>query len=180
MPIHSMLSSLLEPIVSVIGAVPVVGAPVAGILQSVTGTPSPESEVAILGGGQGLLGQLSDIATGALSIPGDILGLTRPGTAVDVTGFSGGNGRFATRTTVETLDVTTGQIVKLKRMPGSPHMMNSEISAAKKVFRATAKLHNRMPRRVVRESQMQQLTKAAVQKAITNTQSGDCCPPAKC
>jgi len=55
-------------------------------------------------------------------------------------------------------------------MPGSPHLMNSEVSAAKRVFRRTRKLNARLPRRPVKESKMKQLTDAAIDGAIRNVQ----------
>jgi len=92
---------------------------------------------------------------------------------VKTTGFSGGNGRFMTRTTVETMDTMTGKIVRTKTIPGSPHLMNSEVSAAKRVFRRTRKLNARLPRRTVKESKMKQLTDAAVDATIRNVQCDD-------
>jgi len=178
MPAHSLIGSLLDPVLGLVSSVPIAGPIVAGAVGSVTGSAGPEGEVGILGGEGSIIDQISGVARSVIDIPASVLNLKGSG-AVDITGFSGGNGRHATRTTVETLDVVTGQIVKIKRMPGSPHLMNNDISAAKKVFRATAKLHARMPRRTVKESEVEKLKKAAVQKAIRITQ-GDSCLPAKC
>jgi len=116
------------------------------------------------------------ILTAGLDIVSSILpaitGATGTG-VVKTTGFSGGNGRFKTRTTVETMDTMTGKIVRSKTMPGSPHLMNSEVSAAKRVFRRTRKLNARLPRRTVKESKMKQLTDAAVDATIRNVQCDD-------
>jgi len=98
------------------------------------------------------------------------------GAAINLTGFSGGNGRTANRTIVETLDLAKQTIVARRFLPGTPYLMNSEITAAKKVFRQTAKLHGRMPRRTVRESETTKLKNAAVQAAIANVT----CPPPPC
>jgi len=117
------------------------------------------------------------ILTAGLDIVSSILpSLTGAGAGTGVvktTGFSGGNGRFKTRTTVETMDTMTGKIVRSKTMPGSPHLMNSEVSAAKRVFRRTRKLNARLPRRTVKESKMKQLTDAAVDATIRNVQCDD-------
>lgn len=92
---------------------------------------------------------------------------------VDTTGFGGGNGKESTRTIVETMDLRTGKIVRRKILAGSPHLMNKDIAAARKVFRATSKLHARMPRRTVRESKTKQLTDAAVDKALRSVNCDD-------
>jgi len=91
--------------------------------------------------------------------------------------WSGGNGQFATRTTVERLEIATGQVVITSRMPGSPHLMNSDIQAAKKVFRNVAKLNKRLPKRIQKESQTTKLKDAAVDAAIRRANQDDpCCP----
>lgn len=106
-------------------------------------------------------------------ITGGILGGVTGGGVVDSTGFGGGNGSVATRTVVETMDLKTGKIVRRKVMPGSPFLMNSEIKAAKKVFRQSAALSKRIPRKTVRESATTQLKNAAIEAAIRNATSGD-------
>jgi len=148
-------------------------------------SPAPGVQLGTLG----QLGQLLDpaLTTIAPAIPGasiltaglDIITSIAGGAAakatgvVKTTGFSGGNGRFKTRTTVETMDTMTGKIVRSKTMPGSPHLMNSEVSAAKRVFRRTRKLNARLPRRTVKESKMKQLTDAAIDGAIRGVQCDD-------
>lgn len=169
---------------SVLGDIPIVGGVLESIGDVVTGALGTSVE--------GIEGLVTDPLTGfPIALPGitgrfststparSVVGGFVPPTAVDMTGFSGGNGRFATRTTVETLDTQTGQIVKIKRMPGSPHMMNADIRAAKKVFRQTARLAKRMPRKTVKESKRTQLADAAIDKAIRGVQAEDC-PPRKC
>lgn len=94
--------------------------------------------------------------------------------------WSGGNGQFATRTTVERLNVTTGEISIVSVRPGSPHLMNSDVQAAKKLFRQVAALNKRMPRKTTKQSKMSKLTEAAVDAATRNVQGGDCCPTPKC
>jgi len=124
---------------------------------------------------------IQEVIEDVLPIPGPLSGnglQTRVRTApavVDMTGFGGGNGRQATRTIVETMDLATGKIIRRKVMAGSPHLMNKDVSAAKKVFRVSAKLHGRMPRRTVKESKSKQLVEAATQAAI----SAVTCPPKK-
>jgi len=93
--------------------------------------------------------------------------------------WSGGNGQFATRTTVERLEIANGQVTITSQSPGSPHLMNSDIQAAKKVFRNVAKLNRRLPRKTVKESPVSKLKDAAVEAAIRRANTDDCCPP-KC
>lgn len=128
------------------------------------GAGSPAGLAGTLNVGQ-ILGPLADIA----QTPLNLLQLGGAGGGpVDTSGFSGGNGRFATRTTVETMDTTTGQIVKIKRMPGSPKLMNSEVAATKRVLRTVAKLHAKIPRRTVKQSEQKQLADAALNAAKRN------------
>jgi len=175
-----ILDGLIEAVTGVIAQVPVVGAPAAQVISQATdvvGLTSPAGA----GPGGGLLGNIIGVATSPLDIlQGAIGGVVGQigGKTVDLTGFGGGNGRFATRTIVETLDTQTGVVVKRRTMPGSPHIMNSEIRAAKKVFRQSRKLESRLPRRTVKQSKSSQLSEAAIDKAIRDTQSGDC--PTKC
>lgn len=94
--------------------------------------------------------------------------------------WSGGNGQFATRTIVERLNVITGAISVVSRRPGSPHLMNSDVQAAKKLFRQVAALNKRMPRKNVKQGKMSKLTDAAIDAATRNVAGGDCCPAPKC
>ncbi len=85
--------------------------------------------------------------------------------------WSGGNGVFATRTLVERLEISTGLVSVVSLKPGSPHLMNSDIQAAKKVFRNVAALNKRLPRKTVKESETTKLKNAAVASAIANVQA---------
>lgn len=110
---------------------------------------------------------------------GNVSSLVRP--VQDLSTFmgghwSGGNGMFATRTRVERLEIATGRITITSLVPGSPHLMNSDITAAKKVFRRSAALQKRMPRRTVKESDVTKLKNAAVAAATANVS----CPPQVC
>jgi len=167
----SLVDDILNPVGNVVQ--PVAALDPTGIIPAalgVVGLGGTEQRAAALR--PGLLASNSIRGDGGLlDIPGNILGsvtgiLGGGGGPVDLTGWSGGNGRFATRTTVETMDTTTGAIVKIKRMPGSPKLMNSEVMAAKKVFRTVRKLDSRLPKKTVRQSKAKQLTDAAVDAAI--------------
>ncbi len=126
----------------------------------------------------GLIGSVLDAPTDLLSgLTGGLLGgaAATAAASVDTTGFGGGNGSVATRTVVETMDLKTGAIVRRRVLPGSPFLMNSEIKAAKKVFRQSAALAKRIPRKTVKESATTQLKEAAIQAAIRNASSGGEC-----
>jgi len=171
--------SIATGLVGAVATTPAAGAP-AG--QPAAAAPS-------VGGGVGqVLGEIIDIPLGivgtALDVTGAVAGI--PGLAVqaalgplgvagapaggpiDTTGFSRGNGRTANRTIVETMDLVTGQIIRRRMMPGTPHLMNSEIRAAKKVFKKSADLQKRIPRRTVKQSEVTQLKNALVRRAFQN------------
>jgi len=126
----------------------------------------------------GPVGAVADIALGAVGLQGLGVPAGNGNGVVDTTGFGGGNGRTATRTVVQTMDLLTGQIIRVKTMPGSPRLMNSDVAAARKVIKSVGKLHNQMPRRVVKESEATKLKNAAIAAAMQRTQQIDC--PPKC
>lgn len=164
-----ILSTIVDPAVDVLKEVPIVGPALAGLLEQGLGAGN------IAGIAPGMAG-LDPTAPGAGAIglaPG--LSLTPPGT-VDLTGWSGGNGRYVTRTTVETMDKTTGTIVNLRRAPGQPYMMNRDVSAMKKVLRQIGALNKRVPRKTRALSKTEQLKEAAISAAIRGTQKECCCP----
>jgi len=174
----------------------------AGDVVETPQTVFEESVGALQSGVGGALALASPVAgaLGPLAVRGDvgpegvtnIITVGRPGEPIsqitqrglrDLSTFmggfwSGGNGQFATRTTVERLEIATGRVTITSRMPGSPHIMNSEINAAKKVFRRSAALQKRLPRKTVKESETTKLKNAAVQAAIRGV-GGECCPPSK-
>ncbi len=147
------------------GAAPADGGGPLDVLADVIGTVVA-TPIGLIEGAAGIIG-------GVAGIPGALLGID--GAAAQP--VTGGNGKVHTRTIVQTVDNATGQVIKQKILMGSPHMMNSDIQAAKKVFRQSAKLAARMPRRTVKQSKSAQLTEAAQNKALQNLQGGDCCPP---
>jgi len=115
-----------------------------------------------------LVSQVPVIGPAVAGLVGGVLG----GGTVNTTGFSGGNGRFATRTVVQTMDTLTGKIVKSKTMPGSPYLMNSEVAGLRKVVKKSANLSKRIPRKTVKQSLSSQLTEAVKMKAMQNVQIG--------
>lgn len=127
-----------------------------------------------------VLGTTAGLAGAALGLAGLSPAANGNGNGpVDTTGFAGGNGRTATRTIVQTMDLATGQIIRQKTMPGSPRLMNSDVAAARKVIKSVGKLHNQMPRRTVKEGEVTKLKNAAVQ-AATQRVHQVCAPKPDC
>jgi len=146
------------------------GFDIGGIVGMLVGLPFDTlgTVLDLVGGQTGIFGTTNGNGNGNLA--------TNIRLPVDTTGFGGGNGSRSTRTIVETMDLRTGQIVSRKMLPGSPHIMNSEIKAAKKVFRQSQKLHSRLPSRTRRQSKATQLKEAAIDAAMANVN----CPPQGC
>jgi len=199
MPIE-LIGSVIDAIAIPLGGSPVADLPIVGGVLGPTGErglTGPVDPGTGTGGALTVIDPLSlladilglpfDVVQGALETvglsggtgqgPGGFAGLEGAvrGLPANLQGFSRGNGRTANRTVVQTLDLMTNKIVRNRILPGTPHMMNSDIRAAKKVFRQSADLHSKMPRRTVKESETtkmkNQIVQAAVQKVI--------CPP-KC
>jgi len=155
---------------SLLGAVPG-GSAVLGLIAPVV---APVAAVGTLiadpiGTVTGAVGGVTTAALGLAGI-GDIAQTAQANGVVDTTGFGGGNGRTATRTIVQTMDLATGQITRVKTMPGSPRLMNSDVAAARKVIKSVGKLHNQMPRRTVKDSPATKLKDAAIAAALAKTQ----------
>jgi len=92
-------------------------------------------------------------------------------------GLVGGNGRETTITTVQTIDNATGEVIRQRQLRGSPFLMNSDIAVAKRVFRTANKLHGRLPKRTVRQSQAAMFKDAVMQKAMDTVICPPPCPP---
>lgn len=159
------LDSVLGPVLQ-----PLAALDPTGIVAGITGTAQAP------GGGTAPGISPVGLVSGVLGVPGNVLGTAQDllggvlgggaGGAVDSTGFGGGNGKTATRTVVETMDLMTGAITRRKIMPGSPFLMNSDVKAAKRVFRQSANLQKRLPRKTVKASATSQLKDAAIDAAI--------------
>lgn len=126
---------------------------------------SPEPPVATPTPTAGLLPAIGAVAARAAG--GAIAAVA--GGPIVTTGFGGGSGGFSTRTTVETMDLRTGSIVRTKTLPGSPFLMNSEILAAKRVFKKSAALERRIPHKTRKQSATSQLKDAAIDAALRHT-----------
>ncbi len=204
MPVHQSILGLAGGLGGILGGISPLGGLGAGLLNggaAPTPTPTPTGgEMAVVPGldlgldpvalAAQLIGlpfdtlgtvlEMVGLQTGIGQGPGGLAGMAgavRPAAPIDLTGFSRGNGRTANRTVVETLDLVTNRIIRRRILPGTPHMMNSDIRAAKKVFRQSAKLHAKLPRRTTKESETTKLKNAAVQQAIAHVTCPPQCPP---
>ena len=114
---------------------------------------------AALAGGVGALG------AGLVGPDGQALPVGGPGQ------LGGGNGRFAKQTIVQTIDLTTGQVVRQVTMNGAPWLMNSEVSGLGRVSRKVRKASRKIPTRTRRQSLGEELKEAAIEKAIALTKA---------
>ena len=200
MTFHNSILSVLSPVTGGIlggpspdptGAAPVFGAAgPTGVPGLIAGPSGPGSAVGPV------FNTVASVTSLLLSLPAAILtpalaaiglgdGISDEDFAAETTtislappnleGFSRGNGRTANRTVVETLDILTGIIIRRRFMPGTPHMMNSDIRAAKKVFRQSAALRKTLPTRKTKESEATRMKNELVAAALQNAK----CPP-KC
>ncbi len=137
---------------------------------SVLGTGIGASPVAtvtdVIGATQDTAQSVVDLAAGAVGFGPDdpaaqlaVQQELKPD-ALGMQGFGGGNGRFAKRTIVQTLDRARGVIVSFQILNGAPHIMNSDITAAKRVFRQVSKLTQKLPRKTVKESATKKIVNA--------------------
>jgi len=124
------------------------------------------------------IGELSTVpVAGPSPLPTTIVVQEAREGIVDITGFGGGNGKTATRTIVQTLDLATNRIVSQKVLEGSPKLMNKDVSAMRKVLRISADLRKKTPKQATKPSKMTELKNAIVNSAIAN--AGAACAP-KC
>lgn len=150
-------SSIIKGIASVAG---VVGRAV-GILPAVV---APVARAAV----RTPIGRTALVAGGLAATAGAAaLGssLVSPGTATGLM-VGGGNGRFATQTTIQTFDLTTGDVVRTETAPGRPFLMNRDVAVARRVIKLSSKLERRIPKRVQKQSRASMLKDAIIDNAF--------------
>lgn len=132
---------------------------------------------AITPGGQLAIGAGAALAGGALAAPDVLVPAGAVGAPVVMRGgIAGGNGIVARQTTVQTINLATGLVVRSEVLPGSPFLMNSEVRSLRRVAKKVGRAHAKLPRRTVQKSAMKELTDAAVAEALRKVQQP--CPPA--
>jgi len=162
-------SELLGAALPIAGAV--IGGPVGGgagtALANLLGAGDPDP-VAVTKVGLGkpltIAGIERDLASGALTLPG-------------VTATAGlVTGRLRKRTIVQTFDPATGKVVKMTTFAGGVAVRAADVAAAKRVFRQVRKLSAKMPRKLVKESPVKQLTDRVVKNALERAGDDPSCP----
>lgn len=139
--------------------------------------PDPASVRRTAAAGQRVL-RLGEISRrGSLPHPGDVEPVA--GVHVHMGGGMGrGNGMVARQTIVQTINLETGALIRQLVFDGAPFLMNSDVRKLRSISRKVSKAHGKLPRRVVKESAMKQLTNAVVDDAIRKV-GQPACPP-KC
>lgn len=183
MPIGALLNAVTSPLTGGGGGLPGVGSLLSAVGGVASAVPIAGPAIAgVVGGIESAVGA----ATDPLGLVSALTGAVVPGAGangvVDTSGFSGGNGRFGTRTTVETMDLQTGQIVRTRSMAGQPFMMKKDVAIMRRVIKQTGALNKRIPRKTRAQSKTEQLKDASLDQAIANIRSGQpvCLPPPKC
>lgn len=80
-------------------------------------------------------------------------------------------------TTVRTI-APNGTVVRTETMKGRPFLMKKDIIAAKRVFKLSSKLHAKLPKRTLKQSEMAKLNEAILDETKRRL-TGPSCPP-KC
>jgi len=108
------------------------------------------------------------LLTGRVGGPVITKGQLAEGTVVkEIFAATGGpTGRRRKRTTVETFDPVSGIVTKRVTFAGGVAVRASDVAAFKRVFRQVTKLHGKLPRKTIRESQVKQLTDRVVKNAL--------------
>jgi len=87
-------------------------------------------------------------------------------------------GAMRKRTTVETLDAM-GKVVKRKVTAGGVAVFQADVTAANRVARQVRKLDKRMPRKLVKQSEIARLKDEVTESALRAARNQADCPP-KC
>lgn len=157
-------SSLLTTVGSVAGAFlgTQAAAPVAAPLAQIAAPPAATVIPA------GILGGVAQI--GAQAAQAALRTGVAPGAACPPTG------RLRRRTTVETFDPVTGVVCRSETFAGGVAVRDSDVTAAKRVFRQVRRIDKRLPRKTVKESAVKQLTDRVVKNALERAGDIPDCP----
>jgi len=88
------------------------------------------------------------------------------GVGVPISAGTGGNGETFRRTIVQTIRADDGVVIKNVFLRGAPHLMQHDLVVAKKVFRLSSKLHQKLPKRTVKTSRIKLLTQQVLENAL--------------
>lgn len=166
-------SSVLNIGRRLLGIAAPVAAPVARVAAPIARRVAPIARrgAAVVGGG---------IAAGAgFAVGESVFGGDGGGVLSAAGGMVGGNGETFRRTIVQTIRADDGVVIKNVFLRGAPHLMQHDLVVAKKVFRLSTKLHQKMPKRTVRTSRIKLLTQQVLENALEGrlTPQAALCPP---
>ncbi len=175
-------SSLLKGIGSVVGAVINPVGTVAGLFGASKATqqalaPAPPglaALTAIKAPLQALTGTTAILGTPSLGQPGAVDILTgkaigtgvRKGLPPRAVVVTGGNGKVAKRTIVQTINLDTGQVVMETVLEGAPFLMNKAVRELARTTKKLRKANRKIPTRTVKQSLSAQLTERVLDQTI--------------
>jgi len=149
-------SSLLNIGKRLLGIAPAAAAPVATRFgpraAAVARRAAPIIAGGVAGGAGFAVGESIFGGTGAVGVP--------------ITAGAGGNGETFRRTIVQTIRSDDGVVIKNVILRGAPHLMQHDLVVAKKVFRLSSKLHQKLPKRTVKTSRIKLLTQQVLENAL--------------
>ncbi len=85
-------------------------------------------------------------------------------------------GGLRKRTTVETFDPGSGFVTKIVMFDGGVAVRSADVAAFKRVFRQVSRINKKLPRKVVKESAVKQLTDRVVKNALERAGDQPDCP----
>ncbi len=172
-------SSLLKGLGTVVGAVVNPGAAIAGLFGSKTATPSVPTATALVAPGAaarqvvqvGVTGTSVPLASGAGKAIGP--GVSKGGSAfvggvLQPRVVTGGNGKIAKRTIVQSINLDTGQVVLETVLEGAPFLMNKAVRELARTTKKLKKAVKKIPTRTVEQSLSKRLTDKVLRTTIDN------------
>lgn len=139
----------LAPALPGLTALSAVGTPVKALIAA----PTLATGVISGGGTAGLRGKTIG--------PGVVKGLPA-GTTI----ISGGNGKVAKRTIVQTINLDTGLVVNEVTLEGAPFLMNKAVRELARTTKKLRKANRKIPTRTVKQSLGSQLTERVLNQTI--------------
>lgn len=168
-------SSLLKGIGTVAGAIINPGATIGGLLRGTAKTvTAPATAISATTAARTLADSVASpgvpLASGAgkllVRVPKateSALEFARTGRTLVV---SGGNGKVAKRTIVQTINLDTGQVVNEVTLEGAPFLMNKAVRELARTTRKLRKANRKIPTRTVKQSLGSQLTERVLNQTI--------------
>lgn len=163
MGFFSDLLGVVAPIAGALIGGPIgagIGATAAGLLAP-TGTPAAATALAT--------GRVAP-AGGSPFAPGQLATIQGQQVAQKIIAVGGGplvtTGRMRKRTTVETFDPVTGVVSKRLTFDGGVAVRSADVAAFKRVFRQVTKISAKLPRKLIKPSDVKLLTDRVVRNAL--------------